>query len=347
MPSASMRAVTSAEEPAGNSTVISSGLRCGKSCALAAGSEEAKNDQETFHVSISSTSTLRPSRADLMPARITASERGRALAVHLGLRLAAHRGGELVQLVDDGVVLLGGNPLRLVRAALLQAQPAVQVVVGGRFLAVDVHQVVLAGRGIARVERRLRAVLVLEDQAGDVRVVARQHELHEAPADRLDRAEQVLEHVGVVDADLQHHAAGHAGGLVAPGVEVDLAQPVAADVGFRVHQLAELALDDLLLDQPEVGFAPPLVAEGENHLGIAARLGEGAGVGDRVGDRLVEKDMLACGRRGARRLQVRGIRRGVDDRLDALIAQYFFVGVGRACSCISPRTSAFLSAVRL
>jgi hypothetical protein len=48
----------------------------------------------------------------------------------------------------------------------------VQIVVGGGVLAVDVHQIVLGRRGIARVQRRERAVLVLQDQARDIRIVA-------------------------------------------------------------------------------------------------------------------------------------------------------------------------------
>ena len=130
-------------------------------------------------------------------------------------------------------------------------------------------------------------------------IVAGQHQLRELPAHRLDRPDQVLQHVGVVDADLQHDAARHAGGLVAPGGQIDLAEPVAADVGLGVDELAERAGVDLLLHPAEVALAPALVAERQHHAGLAADLGDGAAVGDGVGDRLVEEDVLAGRGRGA------------------------------------------------
>ena len=86
-------------------------------------------------------------------------------------------------------------------------------------------------------------------KAGHVRIVARQHKLDKVPAHRLHRTDQVSQHVGVVDADLQHHAARHAGGLVAPGREVELAEPVAANIGLGVDQGAEHAGVDLLPTQ--------------------------------------------------------------------------------------------------
>jgi hypothetical protein len=48
MPSASMRAVTSADEPAGNSTVISSGFLCGKSWALTVEANKARKNERHF-----------------------------------------------------------------------------------------------------------------------------------------------------------------------------------------------------------------------------------------------------------------------------------------------------------
>src|SRR5207248_6306107 len=52
-------------------------------------------------------------------------------------------------------------------------------------------------------------------------------------------------------------------------------------------------------------------------------LGKRARIGDGIGDRLVEKDMLARLRRGDRGFAMHRIRRGVDDRLDAAVVQYF------------------------
>src|SRR5918992_817754 len=50
--------------------------------------------------------------------------------------------------------------------------------IGGRFLAVDVHEVVLGSRRVARVERGERAVLVLENEARHIGVVAGENQAH-------------------------------------------------------------------------------------------------------------------------------------------------------------------------
>jgi hypothetical protein len=82
----------------------------------------------------------------------------------------------------------------------------------------------------------------------------------------MNRPDQIFQNVDVVDADLQHHAAGHAGGLVAPRGEIDLAEAVAADVGLGVDKLAEQTVIDLPPDPAEVALAPPLVAERQHHV---------------------------------------------------------------------------------
>jgi len=141
---------------------------------------------------------------------------GRRFAAHLGLRLAARRGRKFLEFLDDGVVFRARHRARALAAALDEPQSLVQVVVRRRLLAVDVHQVVLGGGGVAGIERRQRAVIVLEDEARDVGVFAGQHQLDERAAHRFHRPHQVCEHVGVMDADLQHDASGHARGGVAP-----------------------------------------------------------------------------------------------------------------------------------
>src|SRR5437763_8737079 len=111
----------------------------------------------------------------------------RALAAHLGRAVPAHRAGELLELLDEGVVLRASNRARAVAPALEHAQTLMHIVICARFLAVDIHQVVLGSGGVARVERREGAVLVLEDQARDVRIVAWEYELREPPAHRSHR----------------------------------------------------------------------------------------------------------------------------------------------------------------
>jgi hypothetical protein len=120
-----------------------------------------------------------------------------------------------------------------------------------------------------------------------------------------------------VDADLQHHAARHALRRVAPRAEVDLAQAIAADVGLGIDQLAEAA--DVLLDPAEMTLSPPLIAEGEDDLRLAASLGDGARIADRVGDRLVEEGGFSGARGGEGGLKVHRVRRGIDDCFYAFI----------------------------
>src|SRR5919201_1223682 len=123
VPSASSRAVTSAELPAGKSTVISIGPRCGYrgSCAhaVSATSAKIKGVSTTFlhnaiNLACAPEMLIRPHYfgdfdAPAFARRFDAGEdhreRRRAfLAIHLRLGLAAHRARELLELFDDGVV---------------------------------------------------------------------------------------------------------------------------------------------------------------------------------------------------------------------------------------------------
>ena len=188
---------------------------------------------------------------------------------------------------------------------------------------------------------------MLEDQARDVRVVAGQNQLRKLSAHRHHRPHEEFQHVGVVDADLQHHAARHAGGLVAPGREIDLAQPVAADVRLGIDQLAEHAGIDLLLHPAEVALAPALIAERQHDAGLAAHLADRAPVGDRVRDRLVEEHMLARRRGGACGLEMHVVRRRVDDRVDRRIGQHLFVARRRPALVFGGKGGALVGRARI
>src|SRR6266487_4718453 len=83
-----------------------------------------------------------------------------------------------------------------------------------------------------------------------------------------------------------------------------------------------------------MAFAPPLVAEREHDSGFAAGLGDRPPLRDGVGDRLVEKNMLARRRRAASRLEVRVVRRGVDDRLDRAVLQDRLVAWRRSATVL-------------
>src|SRR5207245_6888482 len=108
---------------------------------------------------------------------------------------------------------------------------------------------------------------------------------------------------------------------VAPGTEIDLSYPVAADVGFGIDEFSERTCVDLSADPPEMALAAPLVSQGEHDPGLAACHGDGAPFGDGIGDRLVEKYVLGRRGGGTRGFQMRVVRRGVDDRLDCAIFQ--------------------------
>src|SRR5690348_10335658 len=116
MPSASRRAVTSAEVPAGNSTVISIGPFWGNSCAWA-GSASAV--PRTIHADLIALSLVpgedfrdldAPPLARRHDPRSYHGERpGGRLSVHLRRALPARRLCELLQLLDEGVVLRAGH----------------------------------------------------------------------------------------------------------------------------------------------------------------------------------------------------------------------------------------------
>src|SRR5258705_227941 len=83
--------------------------------------------------------------------------------------------------------------------------------------------------------------------------------------------------------------------------------PLEPEFPLGFPELADRPRVDLALQMPEVRLAPPLVAEREHHFRLAAGLGDGAAVRHSVGDRLVEKDVLAGLRCGARGFEVHGI----------------------------------------
>src|SRR5689334_5581554 len=90
----------------------------------------------------------------------------------LNLSLAADRSGKFFQLLDQGVDLGVADARWLSFATLAEPQPIVQVIVGRGFLAIDIQQVVLGGGGIACIEGGERPVLMLQNQAGNVGIVA-------------------------------------------------------------------------------------------------------------------------------------------------------------------------------
>jgi len=70
-----------------------------------------------------------------------------------------------------------------------------------------------------------------------------------------------------------------------------------------------------------MAFAPALIAECKRNARLPAGLGDLAAVGNGIGDRLVEKDMLAGGCRLTRGLQMNVVRRRVYNGLDVLVGE--------------------------
>ena len=188
---------------------------------------------------------------------------------------------------------------------------------------------------------------MLEDEARDVGIFTGQHQLDERAAHRFHRSHQVFEHVGVMDADLQHDASRHACGRVAPRAGLELAQPVAADVALGIDELAEHPIVDLAAYPPKMAFAAALVAEGEHNTCFPAGSREGARVGNRVGDGLVEKHMLARSGGGTRGFEVYVVRRRIDDRLDFAVFQYGLVAGRRAAAILGGEGLPFLLGPRV
>src|SRR5262245_38594069 len=126
MPSASSRAVTSADEPAGKRTVISSTLLCGNggSCASTTPASGSKNAAASAARTVQdavmtiSQSIVADDFRDLdAPAftrrqnsRAHDRQRGRcAVTTHLRRAVSTHRGGKLFQFLDERVDLRAGN----------------------------------------------------------------------------------------------------------------------------------------------------------------------------------------------------------------------------------------------
>src|SRR5262245_47619948 len=122
MPSARSRAVTSADDPAGNSTVISITPFCGNGGSCCAGAMPAKTTTNAAASAIrvknvvmtTSRSILGENFRDLDAAAFTCRQdagphhrerRRSAISTHFRLAFAAHGGGEFLQLFDEGIVL--------------------------------------------------------------------------------------------------------------------------------------------------------------------------------------------------------------------------------------------------
>ena len=188
---------------------------------------------------------------------------------------------------------------------------------------------------------------MLHHEARDIGIVAGQHELREHAAHCLHRTDQVFQHIGVVNADLEHHAAGHTLGGIPPRPEIDLADAIAADVRLCIDELSERARVDPFPDPSELALAATLIADREHDARLAADGGDRSSVGDGIGDRLVEKHVLAGTRRSTRCFEMHVVRRRVDDRLDRVVAQNRLVTRCRPATVLGGESLAFFVRARV
>src|SRR5262249_62163894 len=101
----------------------------------------------------------------------------------------------------------------------------------------------------------------------------------------------------------------------APGGNTKLAEACAANMGLGMDDLAERGRLDLAPYPTEMIFPAALITEREHDARLAADVGDRAGVGDGIGDGLVEKHMFPGGGSGARCFEVHIVGRRVDNRL--------------------------------
>jgi len=145
-----------------------------------------------------------------------------------------------------------------------------------------------------------------------------------------------------VNADLQHDPAGHAVSRVPPRAHIDLSEPIAADIGLGIYHTSKHAVVNLLPDPTEMRLAAALIPERQDHACAAAGRGERARIRNGIGYRFVEEHVLARPGGGARRLEVRVVRRGVDDGLDAAVVQHRLVARSNVASVLRREGAPFL-----
>src|SRR5258708_31963055 len=175
-----MRATTSLAPPAGNGTITVIG-RDGYSCACAGTMPASKANTRTIegqtldfmtpcpwpravisfgHCPISRRprpgAPPAPTKCRRAPPRAMASRTRPRL--HAGPARAPRR--QIPPAPRPGCRFCVLDHHGLAFAAPEETKPIVQIVIGGRIPAVDVHQIVLGRRGLARVQRRQRAVVV-------------------------------------------------------------------------------------------------------------------------------------------------------------------------------------------
>ena len=105
---------------------------------------------------------------------------------------------------------------------------------------------------------------------------------------------------------------------------------IAVIAGLALHDVADLALGDHLVGHAPAGVGGRLHAHGEDLLGLLGRLGDAAGLVDRVRHRLFAVDVLAGLHGVDRHLGVPVVGRGDQDDVDVLVVKDLAVVLGDA-----------------
>ena len=141
-----------------------------------------------------------------------------------------------------------------------------------------------------------------------------------------DRAEEILEVVGVVDTELDHRPTRALVGEPAPGVGGQLQAALVGEVGLCQRHLSDLAGLDPLLHRPMPPEPSSAVTDCEWFPGCGRRPRNLTGVFHRVGYRLVGVDGLARIEALEDDALVRVIRRGDHHALDLRVGEQLVEG---------------------
>ena len=135
--------------------------------------------------------------------------------------------------------------------------------------------------------------------------------------------------------------------VLAQGVIPPLAAvAVAVVAGLALHHVADLAFGDHLVGHAPARVGGGLNADGEDLLGPLDRLGDLAGLVDRVGHRLFAVDVLAGLHRVDRHLGVPVVGRGDQDGVDILAVEDLAIVLGDAILVLALRSRARISRPR-
>jgi hypothetical protein len=171
------------------------------------------------------------------------------------------------------------------------------------------------------------AGLELQDRHHGVGDVGLADQVPAVARDPRHRAEQVLQVVGVVDAELDHRAT-RALGLRAPGVGGELEPALVREVRLGQGDVSEPTVLDPLLHDAGTAKASRAVPDGHDLAVLLGRVGDGERVLHGSGDRLLGVERLAGLHRLDDQLAVGVVGRRQHDALDLGVREQLLVAAG-------------------